>query len=145
MRLWSVHPRYFDRQALAACWREGLLAQAVLADRTRGYQRHPQLERFRAHSSPSRAIGAFLCGIADEADTRGYTFNRAKILEVDDALEPIPVTVGQLAYEWAHLMSKLTVRSPAVAAEWEQTRLPESHVLFTLIEGSIASWEHPKS
>ncbi|WP_113719471.1 pyrimidine dimer DNA glycosylase/endonuclease V [Arthrobacter dokdonensis] len=22
MRLWSVHPRYFDRQALLACWRE---------------------------------------------------------------------------------------------------------------------------
>ncbi|MGB4136662.1 MAG: pyrimidine dimer DNA glycosylase/endonuclease V, partial [Microbacterium sp.] len=48
MRLWSVHPRYLDAKGLVACWREALLAQAVLAGRTRGYARHPQVERFRA-------------------------------------------------------------------------------------------------
>ena len=47
MRLWSVHPLHLDRQGLTACWREALLAQAVLAGRTRGYRAHPQLERFR--------------------------------------------------------------------------------------------------
>ena len=30
MRLWSLHPRYLDARGLTACWREGLLAQAVL-------------------------------------------------------------------------------------------------------------------
>ena len=44
MRLWSLHPKHPDRQGLTACWREALLAQAVLAGRTRGYTRHPQLE-----------------------------------------------------------------------------------------------------
>ena len=43
MRIWSLHPRYLDRQGLTACWREGLLAQAVLAGRTRGYRQHSQL------------------------------------------------------------------------------------------------------
>ncbi|MFC2473489.1 MAG: pyrimidine dimer DNA glycosylase/endonuclease V, partial [Actinomyces sp.] len=48
MRMWSLHPSHLDRAGLVACWRESLLAQAVLAGRTRGYRNHPQLERFRA-------------------------------------------------------------------------------------------------
>jgi len=46
MRLWSLHPRYLDPKGLVALWREGLLAQAVAAGRTRGYRHHPQLARF---------------------------------------------------------------------------------------------------
>ena len=38
MRLWSLHPSYLDARGLVALWREGLLAQAVLKGRTRGYQ-----------------------------------------------------------------------------------------------------------
>lgn len=145
MRLWSVHPRYFDRQALTACWREALLAQGVLAGRTEGYLRHPQLERFRDHSSPSDAIATFLRGIADEADARGYTFDRAKILRTEMPVPPVPVTTGQVSYEWRHLLGKLEARSPSIAAKWRGLQLPESHPLFTVIEGPIASWERPKA
>ena len=52
MRLWSLDPAHLDRQGLVACWREALLAQAVLAGRTRGYRHHPQLERFRVVPGP---------------------------------------------------------------------------------------------
>lgn len=134
---------YFDRQALIACWREALLAQAVLADRTRGYHHHPQLERFRQHRSPAQAIGAYLRGIADGADARGYRFDRTKILEPSGAVEPIGVTSGQMAFEWAHLQAKLAVRSPAVAALWRDHSELEPHPLFNLIDGPIATWERP--
>lgn len=67
VRIWSLHPKYLDRQGLTACWRETLLAQAVLAGRTRGYRSHPQLERFREHPDPISAVGWYLHGIADEA------------------------------------------------------------------------------
>jgi len=30
MRLWTIHPKYLDRQGLLALWREALLAQKVL-------------------------------------------------------------------------------------------------------------------
>lgn len=143
MRLWSVLPVYLDRQALIACWREALLAQAVLAGQTRGYKRHPQLERFRAHPSPSQAIGGYLRGIADEADDRGYQFNQAKILDGDTPATPIPVSSGQLSYEWTHLLAKLTLRSPEVAASWRGLDRPEPHPLFVVVEGPIASWERP--
>ena len=60
MRLWSVHPKYLDRQGLGALWREGLLAQAVLRNRTVGYRAHPQLQRFRDSGRPLGLISAYL-------------------------------------------------------------------------------------
>ena len=65
MRLWSLHPKYLDRQGLTSVWREGLLAQKVLLGRTKGYQSHPQLARFRACSDSVAAIGCYLKEIAD--------------------------------------------------------------------------------
>lgn len=76
MRIWSLHPRYLDRQGLTACWREGLLAQAVLAGRTRGYRQHSQLERFRAQPDPVAAVGAYLEAVAREAADRGLPLRR---------------------------------------------------------------------
>ena len=145
MRLWSVHPQYFDRQALTAAWREALLAQAVLATPGRGYSNHPQLERFREQPVPSDAIAAFLTGIVDEADARGYHFAREKITgrvasELTGAAA-LTVTTGQLAYEWAHLLAKLQRRSPEVAARWATCRTPLPHPLFRVVDGPVASWE----
>ena len=71
MRLWSLHPRYLDPQGLVALWREALLAKAVLRGETRGYTRHPQLERFSEHPQPRLAINAYLAAIHDEATRRG--------------------------------------------------------------------------
>ena len=63
MRLWSLHPKYLDTKGLLALWREGLLAQKVLAGKTKGYKNHPQLDRFKAHGSPRKAIGRYLLDI----------------------------------------------------------------------------------
>jgi hypothetical protein len=145
MRLWSVHPRYLDRQALIACWRESLLAQSVLVNPGRGYSRHPQLERFTAHDAPITAMAHYLAAYLAEADARGYRFNREKI--VGDPLapvSPIPLATGQLAYEWRHLGGKLAARSPEVASRWSGLTLPEAHPLFTLHDGPVASWERPQ-
>ena len=90
MRIWSLHPCLLDRRALVACWRETLLAQKVLRGLTRGYTNHPQLIRFRAHPQPLEAVAPYLSGLADEADARGYSFNRALIgAGEDDAGEHI--------------------------------------------------------
>ena len=67
MRLWSLHPGYLDSQGLVALWREALLAQKVLAGKTRGYKNHPQLERFKAHPHPPQAIAAYLVSVWEEA------------------------------------------------------------------------------
>ncbi|UNK72082.1 pyrimidine dimer DNA glycosylase/endonuclease V [Microbacterium sp. H1-D42] len=140
MRLWSLHPRHLDRAGLVACWREALLAQAVLAGRTRGYTHHPQLERFRDPADPLAAVGAYLAGVADEADARGYRFDRTRIIAPAPAIGTIAVTDGQLALEWAHLGVKLEARSPERATEWALTS-PTAHPLFRVVPGGAAAWE----
>ncbi|MGO1505844.1 pyrimidine dimer DNA glycosylase [Brachybacterium sp. Z12] len=144
MRLWSLHPRHLDRQGLTGCWRESLLAQAVLAGRTAGYRSHPQLERFRAQGDPLAAVGAYLEVLAVEATSRGYRFDRTRIdSSPGDGAAPdrIPVTDGQLALEWKHLLAKLEHRSPE---RWQRERLlpaAEPHPLFTVVPGAVESWE----
>lgn len=140
MRLWSLHPRHLDPQGLVALWREGLLARAVLRGETRGYTRHPQLERFQAHAQPRSAINAYLAAVHDEATRRGYAFDRTKLGPVR-AVAPIAVTDGQLEAEWEHLRRKLAARSPAWLAQLETVAPPACHPMFRRRSGPVASWE----
>lgn len=144
MRLWSLHPKYLDRQGLLALWREALLAQAVLRGRTRGYTRHPQLERFQSHASPRLAINAYLAAVHAEATSRGYAFDRSKIGQIR-AVEPLSVTDGQLAYEWQHLLAKLSLRDPARLDELQMESDPQCHPLFQRRPGRVASWERARA
>jgi hypothetical protein len=145
VRLWSLHPKYLDRQGLLAVWREGLLAQAVLRGETKGYTRHPQLDRFRAAPDPLGAIAAYLAAIADEAEARGYRFDRAKILAAPTRRR-MSVTRGQLDYEFRLLRRKLRVptRDPQRAATLARVTLPEPHPLFAVTDGPTADWERVK-
>lgn len=143
MRLWSLHPRYLDPQGLVAVWREGLLARAVLHGATRGYTRHPQLERFRAHPSPPMAIDAYLAAIHAEATARGYAFDRSKIGAADD-VTPIAVSLGQLACERGHLLAKLALRNPHLAGPLQAAPEPLCHPLFRPCPGPVASWERAR-
>jgi len=140
MRLWSLHPRYLDPQGLVALWREALLAQAVLRGRTKGYRHHPQLQRFRAHAAPRSAINAYLAGVHAEATRRGYSFDRSKIGPVR-RIARIPVTNGQVAYEWRHLMRKLARRSRKLHRESRRIMRPMIHPVFRRVHGAVQSWE----
>jgi len=140
MRLWTLHPRYLDARGLVAAWREALLAQKVLAGATRGYTRHPQLARFRSHRQPLDAIGAFLHGIAREAERRGYCFDTSKILR-RRFKGRISESDGQLLYEWRHLRAKLRTRAPELYREFKTVTAPRPHPLFRIIPGDIQYWE----
>lgn len=119
---------------------------------------------------PREAVAAYLSGLADEADARGYSFNRALIgageegasentadkNSADKAENPyasvgrIPVPLGQLEYELAFLRHKVAGRDP----EWEH-QLREhlaargelavcAHPLFEVVPGAIEPWEKTK-
>lgn len=140
MRLWSLHPKYLDAKGLVALWREALLAQAVLAGKTRGYRHHPQLARFRQSRHPRRQIAAYLAAVHAEATRRGYRFDASRIGR-RGAVAPCAVTRGQLEHEWAHLAGKLRTRAPAWLARYEDTRRPAPHPLFRVVAGGVAEWE----
>ena len=141
MRLWTLHPRHLDAAGLVALWREALLAQAVLLGRTRGYTRHPQLQRFLAAPDPVASIAGYLRVVTEEATSRGYRFDTARIVACERSARPIAETKGQLLYEWEHLARKLQRRSP----EWYRDRVaevkPTSHPLFRIVAGGVRDWE----
>lgn len=140
MRLWSISPSYLDRMGLLGVWREGLLAQKVLAGETEGYTHHPQLIRFQTQKDPLLCIGSYLSHIADEADRRGYQFDRTKILTPGDR-DPIPITRGQLAFEFSHVLKKIKERDPDRYHELKSIPHPQPHPGFRAIPGEIAPWE----
>jgi hypothetical protein len=140
MRIWSLHPQYLDRQGLLGVWRESLLAQKVLKGGTRGYRAHPQLDRFRGSTDPVTAIATYLHFIAMEGEKRGYNFDRLKI-ESGRLVEQIPVTSGQILYEWDRLKSKLLHRDPEWLLQFSNLMMPEVHPLFKMIPGGLEPWE----
>jgi len=140
MRLWTLHPRYLDPQGLVALWREALLARAVLRGETSGYRHHPQLHRFQAHATPRSAINAYLASVLAEAEARGYAFNRTKVGPVRGRPR-LGSTIGQLEYEWQHLLRKLRARSPAFHRRWRGMSAPEPHPVFRIRPGPVEPWE----
>jgi hypothetical protein len=140
VRLWSLHPSLLDARGLVALWREGLLARAVLRGRTRGYRRHPQLDRFRGCADPVRAIDAYLWAVRDEAARRGYAFDARK-LGPRRAQRRLPVTRGQLAHEKRHLGAKLRARAPRALAGLRRAAAALAHPLFRVVAGPRADWE----
>lgn len=144
MRLWTLHPKHLDPVGLVALWREALLAQAVLHEKTKGYRHHPQLIRFRECRDPLAAISAYLRDVHSEAARRGYRFNGELIL---DASRPaaIPETDGQLQFEWEHLGAKLADRNQAWREAQYDSRIATSHPLFEIVPGPIREWERVKA
>ncbi|HWW59865.1 MAG TPA: pyrimidine dimer DNA glycosylase/endonuclease V [Thermoanaerobaculia bacterium] len=140
MRLWSMHPQYLDPAGLVAVWREGLLAQAVLAGRTSGYTKHPQLIRFREHARPLAAIASYLHEVAAEARRRGYRFDVSK-LPPRRKTRPIELTRAQLRFEWERLMTKMQARNGHWYALAAGVREPLPHPSFVVVEGPLAHWE----
>jgi len=140
MRLWSLHPRYLDWRGLVALWREGLLAKSVLEGRTRGYRSHPQLDRFRRHSAPLKAINAYLLEVWEEASRRGYRFDESKIVAVR-MCEKMPVTKGQLEYEFQHLLRKLEKRDSERYEKLKNEREIDPNPVFFVVEGGVEEWE----
>jgi hypothetical protein len=142
MRLWSLHPKYLDSIGLIALWREALLAQAVLAGRTVGYTRHPQLRRFLQSPAPIAYMSGYLRAVHAESARRNYRFDAGKILGAPELVEPqLAVPSGQLGYEWQHLRDKLSGRSPQWFARLAAIAHPDPHPLFHVVDGGIAEWE----
>ena len=144
MRLWSISPSYLDARGLVALWRESLLAQKVLLGLTRGYVNHPQLVRFRATPDPVLYIGTYLFYVAEEGRRRGYNFNLEKIVRYDTSVPKLPVTDGQLRYEFDHLLSKLRTRDPARYRSLRHLGVVEPHPIFYVVKGGVEPWEKVK-
>ncbi|KUO92684.1 MAG: hypothetical protein AT710_02480 [Thermocladium sp. ECH_B] len=143
MRLWSLHPKYLDKPGLLGLWRESLLAQKVLLGKTKGYKNHPQLIRFKRASDPILYIGTYLYYVYLEGKGRGYNFNKDKIINYDLKLK-MPVTIGQVNFEFQHLLEKLKVRDKKKYEEIKDEKIIEPNPIFYIVDGDIEEWEKDK-
>lgn len=141
MRIWTLHPSYLDAKGIVALWREGLLAKAVLEEKTRGYRNHPQLIRFREHKYPLPSINEYLRYVLLESQNRDYHFDRTKLSSEIVPIEPIEETTGQLNYEWKHLLNKLKIRDHKRFEKLSDIKNPASHPIFKIVSGDIRYWE----
>lgn len=140
MRIWSIHPKYLDVKGIVALWREALLAKNVLEGKTKGYKSHPQLNRFKAASAPVAAINQYLAAVYEEAERRGYHFDKNKI---NWEFEPIKINVtsGQMNYERQHLLNKLSVRDKEKYSELSKISILLPHPIFQIVDGEVEEWE----
>ena len=134
MRLWSLHPNYLDSKGLVALWRESLLARNVLLNKTKGYKNHPQLNRFKKTDCPIDAINFYLHEIYVESKIRGYNFDKNKLIQTDRIIR-IPVTKGQINFEYNHLLQKLKKRNLEYYNKLIQIKVCKTHPQFVLING----------
>lgn len=141
MRLWSISPKHLDSLALVALWRESLLALRVLEGATRGYVNHPQLYRFKNSRDPLRAANTYVYYVWCEGKRRGFRFTGEKFSreKVDPSLR-IPVSEGQLRYEFWHLLKKVFERDRAWFHFLRKVCV-EPHPLFFVVPGAIEVWE----
>lgn len=140
MRIWSIHPKYLDRQGLLALWRETLLAKKVLEGKTKGYKNHPQLIRFKKSKIPLESINYYLSKIWEEAKERGYEFDKKKF-EKTKTFSKIKVTKGQISFETKHLLKKLKKRDIEKFEDVKYIKDTESHPLFEIVGGEREEWE----
>ena len=78
--------------------------------------------------------------VADEADERGYSFDRTRVVGGPDPALRMPLTDGQLHLEWEHLATKVRVRNPEWWAQVGDQK-PRPHPLFVVEPGPVAVWE----
>lgn len=142
MRLWSLHPEYLDTKGLLALWREALLAKKVLEGKIKGYKNHPQLLRFKNHKYPLKLINSYLFNIYLEAKRRGFSFDRRKIRNYK-LTNVLPVTSGQVEFEFLHLKKKLLKRDKNKYIFLKHLKDEDIllNPIFYKIQGSVERWE----
>lgn len=100
--------------------------------------------RFRDSEDAFGAINAYLHEVWREADSRGYKFDGSKyeLIEADR----IPVTAGQVEYEFEHLRRKLKRRNAEKFEEIERVKEKDikAHPLFVIVRGGVECWERVK-
>lgn len=153
MRIWSISPSLLDSKRLNAQWREALLCRKVLEGNTKGYKNHPQFLRVKKHPQPFYFINMFLYYVWEEGNSRGYKYDREKLIEglgsvYGEPLKPMEVTEEQLEYEFHHNQLKMDSQCDRYKANElllkESNVIPVNNFLFKVTEGKIEDFEKQK-
>jgi uncharacterized protein (UPF0297 family) len=101
------------------------------------------LVRFKQFPSPIKAIESYLHFVYEEGKKRGYNFERKKLSIKRPLRVIIPVSSGQVAFEFCHLKRKLKERDRKVykSLRREKVNNLDLNPVFYLVSGGIEEWE----
>ncbi|MEM0371866.1 MAG: hypothetical protein QXW05_05470 [Ignisphaera sp.] len=103
------------------------------------------MTRFKQSQNPLLSIGTYLYYVYLEGVNRGYRFNLNKIKVYNTSITGfIPITSGQIRYEYKLLLYKLSSRDPQWRKQIECIERIDVNPVFYIIEGSISEWEKPR-
>lgn len=131
MRMWSFHPKYLDVKGFVAEWRESLLARKVLQGKTKGWTKHPQLNRFKRSNDPISLINNYLKVVYLESKNRNYNFDESKLVETT-AVETVKIDKNEYKEEWKVYLNKIRIRDPKLYKKYKNIKIPQLHPCFTL-------------
>lgn len=137
MSLWSLHPKYFDKQGLMSLWREGLAVQKMLAEDASLQKPVPMFEEFKKSSNPIKAIGSYLSMVASEGARQGYKLNHERILCPNFDAEFIEIKPEQIIFEMDFLKSKLKQRDVKKYYETAQASSIDVNPVFSFSKKSL--------
>lgn len=131
MRMWSFHPKYLDPKGFVAEWRETLLARNVLKGLTKGWVKHPQLNRFRKAKDRIGFINRYLYVIYEDSIRRNYNFDKSKLC-YDFSNEVVEISKEDLINEWNVYLNKIKKRSNKLYITMKYIKIPELHPCFII-------------
>lgn len=132
MRLLSIHPKYLDKHALIALWREGLLAQKALSDGASVGKDSVHLVNFKNKANPVRAIGSYLSFVAAEGAKQGCRLNHERILHPNFDNGFMEADAEQMVVEFEQLKARLKMRDKPKFKTLKDMRKIEANPVFNL-------------
>jgi len=130
VRLWTIHPRYLDDEALREAWRDGLNLRRALKIGSKAAEPCPDAAPWIAESrQPVRALDLYLHAIHGEARRRGRSFDASKLGPVDTKTK-IPIPSSWVSADWRDLRAIVAKRSPGFFPRIESVQRPHCHPAF---------------
>lgn len=146
MRLWSFHPKYLDPVGLSRNWHEGLNGFRALVGQQEMWKNHPQLNRFKDCVYPAVMFCEYMSYVAEECIERGKNYNDLELFhDMQIGEVQIPVTSGQLEYEYWWYSEKLKKRNPLLLQKLPGLQDFEPSPFFLVVDGPVEKWEKVKT
>lgn len=129
MKLWSIHPKYLDKDTLFSCWEEALKVKTIIENRSR--ESNLQVSKFKQCDNPLAQINTYLYYLLQEALKRGYKLDSSKIsFGLTIFSKKIVIPRIQADFEFNILLKTMKSKNQKQNRRFKSLKNIEPHPLF---------------
>jgi len=141
MRLWAIHPKYLDVEALRVLWKDILTVHKIFLGETNNYINHPHVKFFLELEKPESYIKNYSISIYEEALLRGYSYKSNLIDMKNKRIKRIGIAKEQLENEFTILKDKLLFRDNERYRDLINVKKIETNPIFITSKNGYNFWE----